>query len=129
MPALKVLVIEDSSAMRSLITESVEDLDLTVVQAKNGFEALRLLPAHRFEMIITDINMPAINGLEFVSFVKGSDAYRAIPVIIVTTETAAADRRKGLALGAAAYVTKPFDPEFLKSTVTQVLKNSRPSTA
>ncbi|HET6465803.1 MAG TPA: response regulator [Nitrospiria bacterium] len=114
----KVLVVEDSAAMRSLISSTVEELSgYETVEAGNGFEALKALPAHRFDLIITDINMPDINGLEIVNFVKNNSAYKSIPMIIVTTEQGDEDRKKGLALGAAEYITKPFDPEKLKTIV------------
>lgn len=117
----KVLVVEDSSAMRSLISSTVEELaGYETVEAGNGFEALKALPAHQFDLIITDINMPDINGLEIVNFVKNNASYKKIPMIIVTTEQGDEDRKKGLALGAAEYITKPFDPEKLKTIVRKV---------
>ena len=117
----KVLVVEDSAAMRSLISSTVEELSgFETVEAGNGFEALKALPAHRFDLIITDINMPDINGLEIVNFVKNNSTYKNIPMIIVTTEQGDEDRKKGLALGAAEYITKPFDPEKLKTIVKKI---------
>jgi len=117
----KVLVVEDSAAMRSLISSTVEELSgFETVEAGNGFEALKALPAHRFDLIITDINMPDINGLEIVNFVKNNSAYKDIPMIIVTTERGDEDRKKGIALGATEYITKPFDPETLKTIVKKV---------
>ncbi|MBI3995376.1 MAG: response regulator [Nitrospirae bacterium] len=119
----KVLVVEDSAAMRSLIASTVEELTgYETVEAGNGFEALKALPAHRFDLIITDINMPDINGLEIIHFVKGNAAYKEIPLIVVTTEQGEADRQKGLALGAAEYITKPFDPEKLKAVVKRITR-------
>ena len=119
----KVLVVEDSAAMRSLIASTVEELTgYETVEAGNGFEALKALPGHRFDLIITDINMPDINGLEIIHFVKGNAAYKEIPLIIVTTEQGEADRKKGLALGASEYITKPFDPEKLKAAVKRITR-------
>jgi two-component system chemotaxis response regulator CheY len=119
----KILVVEDSSTMRSLIASTVEELTgYETVEAGNGFEALKALPAHRFDLIITDINMPDINGLEIIHFVKNNAAYKNIPLIIVTTEQGEEDRKKGLALGAAEYITKPFDPERLKAIVRRITK-------
>ena len=121
--AKKVLVVEDSSAMRSLISSTIEELKgFETTEAGNGFEALKALPAQRFDLIITDINMPDINGLEIIHFVKSNDAYKSIPLIIITTEQGEEDRKKGLALGADEYITKPFDPEKLKETVRRVVK-------
>ncbi len=121
--AKKVLVVEDSSAVRSLIAETVEEIKgYEVVQAENGFEALKALPTQRFDLIITDINMPDINGLEIIHFVRTNENYKSIPLIVVTTEQGEEDRKKGLALGATEYIIKPFDPEKLKTVVKNVTR-------
>ncbi len=119
----RILIVEDSPTMRSLLTSSLETLDgaVKIVEVASGFEALRHLPRDRFDLIVTDINMPDINGLELVSFVKSNDAYRAIPLIIVSTEGSERDRDKGLELGADAYLVKPFAPEELKDVAAELL--------
>jgi two-component system chemotaxis response regulator CheY len=111
--------------MRSLIASTVEEIPgFSVIAVPNGFEALKALPQHPIDLIITDINMPDINGLEIVNFVKGHPNYKTIPLIIVSTEQSEEDIQKGLSLGASAYVTKPFNPDALKKTVQDVLKSS-----
>jgi len=118
-------VVEDSSAMRSLIATTVEEIrGVEVVEAGNGFDALRVLPQQRIDLIITDINMPDINGLEIVHFVKNNPNYHRIPIIIVTTERGEEDRKKGLALGASEYITKPFNPEDLRQIVVRLIKGT-----
>jgi len=118
----KVLVIDDSATIRSMISTSIEEIeDFEAVEASNGFEALKMLPAMSFDLIITDINMPEINGLEIVSFVKNHPVYQSIPLIIVSTEQAQEDQKKGIELGAKEYITKPFDPEELKKVVLKVM--------
>jgi two-component system chemotaxis response regulator CheY len=109
--------------MRSLLASSLEDLEfpVKVVEAESGFEALRFLPRETFDLVVTDINMPDINGLELVSFMKGSAKYRSIPLIIVSTEGSERDRDKGLGLGADAYVVKPFEPEALREVARNLL--------
>jgi two-component system chemotaxis response regulator CheY len=92
-----------------------------ITEASSGFEALRCLPREPFDLIVTDINMPDINGLELVSFAKSNDAYRSIPLIIVSTEGAERDRARGLELGADAYLVKPFDAENLREVVVDLL--------
>jgi two-component system chemotaxis response regulator CheY len=92
-----------------------------VVEAGNGFEALKTLPTRRFDLIITDINMPDINGLELIGFVKSNPAYRDIPLVIVSTEKTEEDVKRGLALGAAGYVVKPFTKADLMAAVGKVL--------
>jgi len=91
------------------------------VEVQNGFEALKILPSQSFDLILTDINMPEINGLEIVSFVKKHPQYSSIPTIIVSTEQSDEDIKKGLALGANDYVTKPFDPAKLKEVVLRLM--------
>lgn len=118
-----VLIVEDSKAIRSMMRVSLEEAGgYFFVEAGNGFEALRALPTRRFDLIITDINMPDINGLELISYVKSNEAYRSIPLIIVSTEKSEEDKKRGMALGAAGYVVKPFTPEELRDMVATVLK-------
>jgi two-component system chemotaxis response regulator CheY len=115
-----VLIVEDSKAIRSLIRIALEEVGgFFVVEANNGFEALRTLPSRKFDLIITDINMPDINGLELISFVKTNPSYQDIPLIIVSTEKTEEDKRRGLALGAAGYIVKPFRKEDLMALVLQ----------
>ncbi len=119
----RILIVEDSPTMRSLLSTTLEELGegVKITEAVSGFEALRSLPRERYDLVITDINMPDINGLELVSFVKSSDAYRSIPLILVSTENSERDREKGLGLGADAYVVKPFDPESLREIARGLL--------
>jgi two-component system chemotaxis response regulator CheY len=79
------------------------------------------LPRASFDLIVTDINMPDINGLELVSFAKNDPRYREIPLVIVSTESSERDRAKGMSLGANAYVVKPFAPEELRRVVEDLL--------
>ena len=118
-----ILIVEDSPTMRSLLTSALEDLDLPVkvTEAESGFEALRQLPRANYDLIVTDINMPDINGLELVSFVKSNQAYCSIPLIIISTESSDRDREKGLSLGADAYLVKPFDPDDLLQIARDLL--------
>ena len=121
----RILIVEDSATMRNLITSTLEEngMQVKVDEAENGFEALRLLPRNRYDLIVTDINMPDINGLELVSFVKGNQAYRSIPLIIISTESSDRDRQKGLSLGADAYLVKPFDPDDLLQIARDLLQS------
>ena len=119
----RILIVEDSATMRSLLASTLEGLDVPVkvVEAASGFEALRLLPREHFDLVVTDINMPDINGLELVAFVKGNDRYQSIPLVIVSTESSERDRDKGLELGADAYLVKPFEPEVLQEVARDLL--------
>ena len=118
-----ILVVEDSSTMRSLIVSTLELLDdIDITETPSGFEALKILPHKKFDLILTDINMPDINGLELVSFVKNNQAYKLVPLIIISTEGSVKDVERGMALGADEYITKPFKPEELQSLVIKYLE-------
>ena len=122
----RILIVEDSATMRSLLASTLEELDVPVkvTEAESGFEALRFLPREEFDLVVTDINMPDINGLELVSFLKSNAKYRSIPLIIVSTESSDRDRDKGLELGADAYMVKPFEPEELRQIARDLLERS-----
>ena len=109
--------------MRSLLATTLEELERPVklIEADNGFDALRILPREPVDLVITDINMPEINGLELGAFVKGHDAYRHIPLLIVSTEGSDQDREKGMRLGADAYLVKPFESETLRDVALELL--------
>ena len=119
----RILIVEDSATMRALLAASLEELEspVKIQEAVSGFEALRLLPREEFDLVITDINMPDINGLELVSFIKSNAKYAEIPLVIVSTEGSERDRDKGFSLGADAYLVKPFDPEMLCRVVGDLL--------
>lgn len=116
------LVVDDSNAIRALVRSLVEDIgDINVVEAPTGFEALKALPQQPFDLVLVDINMPDINGLELTNFIKTSGQYKNIPVVIITTERSEEDVKKGMALGAFAYITKPFEYSELQGVVRKAL--------
>ena len=123
---MKILVVEDSTSMRAYLTTLIEagteSYELEVVEAASGFEALKTLPHHKFDAILTDINMPDINGLELVSFLKNHPVYRAIPIMVISTESTEEDRRRAAALGAEEYLVKPFQATDLAEKLRRLLK-------
>jgi len=124
---LKVLVVEDSSSMRAYLTTIIEGGteafdDLEIVEAASGFEALKTLPHHKFDAILTDINMPDINGLELVSFLKNHPVHRTIPIMVISTESREEDRKRAAALGAEEYLVKPFQAKDLIEKLRRLLK-------
>ena len=124
----RILIVEDSPTMRSLLEAALESLaePCKITAVASGFEALAALPRTTFDLIVTDINMPDINGLELVSFAKNDPKYRDIPLVIVSTEGSERDRVKGMSLGADAYVCKPFQPEELRRVVEDLLASPAP---
>jgi len=119
--SLSVLVVEDSSAMRAFVRAVLEDEDAAqVLEANSGFEAIRLLPRNAFDLVVVDINMPDINGLELLSFIRKSEAHANTPVIVISTEASEKDRQRGLDLGANAFLKKPFTAEQLRDVVARI---------
>ena len=94
--------------LTTIIESGSEAYDLEIVEAASGFEALKTLPHHKFDAILTDINMPDINGLELVSFLKNHPVYKSIPIMVISTESTDEDRRRAEARGAEEYLVKPF---------------------
>ncbi|MFA6055130.1 MAG: response regulator [Thermodesulfovibrionales bacterium] len=120
--AKNILIVEDSATTRALIRAVIEDMgDFNIVEAGSGFEALKLLPTQEFNLVITDVNMPDINGLELIHFIKSNPRYSHIPLIIVSTERSEEDKKRGIALGAMSYITKPFKAQELQEVVKQVI--------
>jgi len=118
----KILIAEDSAVMRSLIGATVAAMgDYDVIETPNGFEALRVLPKAMVDLVITDINMPDINGLELINFIRSNANYKNLPVVIVSTEGSEKDRKRGINLGANAYLVKPFVPEDLQNIIKEFL--------
>jgi len=119
-----ILIADDSAAMRAMLVSTIEVCgDYRIVEAASGFEALRLLPREKVDLILTDINMPDINGLEFISYLRNNANYISIPVIIISTEGSQKDIDKGRNLGANEYLTKPFDPSNLQQILLKYLNN------
>lgn len=117
-----ILIVEDSATTRALIRAVIDEMgDFAIVEAGSGFEALKLLPTREFNLVITDINMPDINGLELIHFIKTNPRYTHIPLIIVSTERSEEDKKRGMALGAMAYVTKPFKAHELQEVIKQAI--------
>jgi len=122
MPEYNFLVVEDSPTMRQLISFVLKRIPGSkIVEANDGIDALKKLSTQKFDIILTDINMPIMDGLKLVSMVRNDPAHKAIPIIIITTEGAEEDRKRGLALGANAYVPKPIQTADLLNIVNQIL--------
>jgi two-component system chemotaxis response regulator CheY len=119
---LTALVVEDSPPMRKMIVFALSRVrGLTVVEADDGVDALRRIASTKFDIIITDINMPILDGLKLVKRLRADEAYRDVPIIIITTEGAEEDRQRALALGATAYITKPIQAPQVIELVREVL--------
>lgn len=122
MPDYHFLVVEDSPTMRQLISFALKRIPgSTIVEANDGIDALKKLSTQKFDIILTDINMPIMDGLKLVSMVRNDPAHKNIPIVIITTEGAEEDRKRGLALGANAYIAKPIQTADLLNVVNEIL--------
>lgn len=122
MTQFKALVVEDSPTMRQLIVFALRRLQsLKVTEADDGVDALKKFQTEKFDILITDINMPIMDGLKLVSLVRKDANHKDIPIIIITTEGAQEDRQRALALGANAYITKPIQAPQVINTVKELL--------
>src|SRR2546430_4246098 len=117
------LVVEDSPTMRQLISFSLKRFkNAKIIEAVDGVDALKKLAGtEKIDLILTDINMPVMDGLKLVSMVRQNATLRDIPIIIITTEGAEEDRERGMALGANAYIAKPIQSSHLIRTVSELL--------
>ena len=123
MPNVNFLVVEDSPTMRQLISFALKRVHGSkIVEASDGIDALKKLAGQKFDLILTDINMPIMDGLKLVSLIRGDAQHKDIPIIIITTEGAEEDRKKGLALGANAYLPKPIQTAELLRLVKELVK-------
>jgi two-component system chemotaxis response regulator CheY len=132
----RILVVEDSVSARAFVRAVLEAPEFAsrldggggceVIEASSGFDAMRLLPRGPYGLIITDINMADINGLELVHFIRRSEHHRNTPLLIISTLRAETDIERGLALGANEYLTKPFTPEQLRAVCARLLEAQQP---
>jgi two-component system chemotaxis response regulator CheY len=117
------LIIEDSPTMRQLIRFALNRIaGSQVVEASDGVDGLKKLSSNQVDLILTDINMPIMDGLKLVSLVRSNEAYNNVPIVIITTEGAKEDKERAMALGANAYITKPIQSTALLTTVKELLK-------
>ena len=124
MNSISALIVDDSSVMRKIVERSVRQagIELTsVFQAGNGAEALAVLAENRVDLILCDINMPVMDGLEFVKHLSGVENAKGVPVIMITTEGSESHVVQALSAGARGYIRKPFTPEHVRDSVIPLL--------
>jgi two-component system, chemotaxis family, chemotaxis protein CheY len=116
------LIVEDSPMMRQLLVFAMARVrNLRVTEADDGVDALRKLATARFDLIVTDINMPIMDGLKLIRRVRTDENHKTTPIIVITTEGAEEDRHRALQLGANAYITKPIQAPQVIAKVKELL--------
>jgi two-component system chemotaxis response regulator CheY len=124
MNSISALIVDDSSVMRKIVERSVRQAGIvltSVFQAGNGVEALAVLAENRVDLIFCDINMPVMDGLEFVKQLSGVENAKGVPVIMITTEGSESHVVQALSAGARGYIRKPFTPEHVRDSVIPLL--------
>ncbi len=124
MGQIKALIVDDSSVMRKIVERSLRQsgLDLgEVFEAANGAEGLAVIAGNHVDLILSDINMPVMDGLEFVRRLQTMEEARGVPVVMITTEGSESNVVQALSLGATGYIRKPFTPDQVKEHVIPVL--------
>jgi two-component system chemotaxis response regulator CheY len=117
------LIVEDSPMMRQLLVFALARVkNLRVTEADDGVDGLRKLASARYDIIVTDINMPIMDGLKLVRKIRTDERHKDVPVIVITTEGSKEDRERAMALGASAYITKPIQAPQVIETVKELLK-------
>lgn len=123
MTDLRALVVDDSQAMRRSLLFALQRISgLHCEEAADGAEGLKKLTQQRYDLVLTDINMPLMDGLKLIHHIRQSPQHRSVPVVVITTEAAAEDRSRAMALGASAYLVKPVQATAVLETVKSLLK-------
>jgi two-component system, chemotaxis family, chemotaxis protein CheY len=117
----KILVVDDSSSVRTVARMALRERGYEVVEAANGQEGLRALDADRIHLVISDVNMPTMDGISFLKEIKRHPSYKFTPVIMLTTEAGEDKKQEGRAAGAKAWITKPFQPQLLVDAVAKLM--------
>jgi two-component system chemotaxis response regulator CheY len=128
MDSIRALIIDDSTVMRKIVERSLRQagIELTkVFEAGNGVEALGVLKENQVDLILCDINMPVMDGLEFIKQLAGVASAKDVPVVMITTEGSESHVVQALSFGARGYIRKPFTPEQVREQVTPVLGGKR----
>ncbi len=115
-----VLTVDDSRTMRDMLRMALAGAGYNVVEAVDGEHGLEVLSAHRPDVIITDINMPKLDGFGFIEAVRVDDDYRAIPILVLTTESDPSKKQRAREAGATGWIVKPFNPEKLVEAIRRV---------
>jgi two-component system, chemotaxis family, chemotaxis protein CheY len=117
-----ILVVDDSPTIRKMVRAALGTLgDVGFIEAGSGLQAIETLALHPVRMVVLDLNMPDMHGLDVLRFLRSHNQYRSLPVMVLTTRGDEASREAVLAAGASSYVTKPFSPSFLVTSARELL--------
>jgi len=116
-----ILAVDDSASMRQMVVFTLKGAGHDVTEASDGEDALNKAKSGKFSLVITDINMPKMDGIALTKALRGLPDYKSIPILTLTTEASAEKKQEGKAAGATGWIVKPFNPDQLLSTIKKVL--------
>ncbi len=116
-----ILAVDDSASMRQMVAFTLKGAGYQVTEAKDGKEALGIAKSKKFSLVITDVNMPNMDGITLTKELRALPTYKFIPILTLTTESTAEKKQAGKAAGATGWIVKPFNPDQLLATVKKVL--------
>ncbi len=117
----KILAVDDSASMRQMVAFTLKGAGFDVVEASDGVEALDKAQGNKFDLVISDVNMPNMDGLTLVGELRKLADFKFIPILLLTTESSMEKKKEGKAAGATGWIVKPFNPDQLLKTVNKVL--------
>ena len=125
MAQYNILVVDDSPTMRQLIVFALKRLrDVSITEANDGVDGLKKISSAKFDLVLTDINMPVMDGLKLVSLIRGDATHKEVPIVVITTEGGQEDKDRAMALGASSYITKPIQANNVMTVVKELLSIS-----
>lgn len=117
----KILAVDDSMSIRQMVSHTLQDAGYDVETANNGKDALTKANSSKFDVVISDVNMPIMGGFELVKEIRSKPQYKFIPILMLTTETSAEKKQLGKSAGATGWLVKPFNPDTLLKTLKRVI--------
>lgn len=118
---VSILAVDDSASIREMVAYTLKNAGYDVTEASDGQDALGKAKSHKFNLVLTDINMPIMDGITLTKELRGLADYKFTPILTLTTESSADKKQEGKAAGATGWIVKPFDPEKLLATIKKVL--------
>jgi two-component system chemotaxis response regulator CheY len=116
------MIVDDSASMRQLVAFTIKDAGYDVLLAENGRDALEKMARAKVDMVITDLNMPEMDGITLIRELRGKADYKFVPIVMLTTESQEAKKQEGRAAGASGWIVKPFSPSQLMDVVKKFVK-------
>ncbi len=117
----RIMIVDDCDTTRKLLSYIMRERGYKITSASNGIEALEMLATNPVDLVVTDLNMPQMDGMELSKNIRHSDMYKGIPIIMVTTESGETDRKLGIEAGVTTYLTKPISPQRLLYEIEKIL--------